>query len=568
MNPKTKRIHCVLCNGVIAYDRNNSERFSEHLKVDHEVSEGLDWVVAGSLISLETRQRVMEVIEKSTPFLRTSKVPVENKVKEQSEKAIIDIVLTDEEDEVVGKKSLETLEETEKAANTDTNAGKEKEEPSTENIITEKKVEISCKFCPYKATTNFGLGKHVKKSHPSTPKRAGDHIIKLVQTETERLRESAKKKTGLYKETSDVSETENETSKLSETENETNKVSGTDNETSKISETEKVSESMTKATNVYSDVHKMLVEETKTKKRKSLRTRKSETERLMEEKTEPESAEEPTGKDSNQEVALEEMDKPREETREPSPVRPRDETLETTPMKEETVEPPAKKKRRRTELKSDVQKSVDGSVVDWSPNKILSPSTMKNLSDDVGRFSNFLTRTLDEERSSILGIPSNEDDQSTAEDSDKKKKSKKRKKSDVEREEEEEGGKPDIEAEDLSVVLSRREPEVDLSSSEYFTSKKTMIVNVNSERLQDPGFIEKIHRDGNLPPNWFTYIQFFSNGRRVRDFLTPDRRIIRSIEGVREFLLASSAFTEEEVKTIMSNLSSKSRRSLKQEITT
>ena len=436
-----------------------------------------------------------------------------------------------------------------------------------QDIITEKKVEISCKFCPYKATTNFGLGKHVKKSHPSTPKRAGDHIIKLVQTETERLRESAKKKTGLYKETSEGPETENETSKVSETENETNKVSGADNETSKISETEKVSESMTKATNVYSDVHKMLVEETKTKKRKSLRKRKSETERLMEEKTEPESAEEPTGKDSNQEVALEEMEKPREETKEPSPVRPRDETLEMTPMKEETVEPPAKKKRRRTELKSDVQKSVDGSVIDWSPNKILSPSTMKNLSDDVGRFSNFLTRTLDEERS-ILGIPSNEDDQSTSEDSDKKKKSKKRKKSDVEREEEEEKGELDVEAENLSVVLSRREPEVDLSSSEYFTSKKTMIVNVNSERLQDPGFAEKIHRDENLPPNWFTYIQFFSNGRRVREFLTPDRRIIRSIEGVREFLLASSAYTEEEIKTIMSNLSSKSRKSLKQEITT
>ena len=66
-----------------------------------------------------------------------------------------------------------------------------------------------------------------------------------------------------------------------------------------------------------------------------------------------------------------------------------------------------------------------------------------------------------------------------------------------------------MEAEDLSVTLQRKEEEVDLSSSEYFTTKRTMIVTINSERLQDQSFIAKIHRDDNLPDNWFTFIQFF-----------------------------------------------------------
>merc|ERR1712150_273185 len=126
----------------------------------------------------------------------------------------------------------------------------------------------------------------------------------------------------------------------------------------------------------------------------------------------------------------------------------------------------------------------------------------------------------------------------------------------------------EVEAEDLTDILSRREPEVDVSSSEYFINKRKMIYNISDQRLQDPSFIEKIHRDENLPPNWFNFVQFFSNGtRRVREFLTPDRRIIRSIDGVREFLLVSSSYTEEEVDTVMSKLSTKSRRSvLKQEL--
>ena len=104
-----------------------------------------------------------------------------------------------EEDEVVNQNTAETAEETE---GTDTNADKELEEPPTEaadeipeNVITElKKIDISCKLCPYKAATNFSLGKHVKKIHPAAQeKNAGEEMIKLVQAATDKLIESAKK---------------------------------------------------------------------------------------------------------------------------------------------------------------------------------------------------------------------------------------------------------------------------------------------------------------------------------------------------------------------------------------
>ena len=545
MYPKTKKIHCVLCNGVVAFDKNSPERFSDHLKFDHEVQEGLDWVVAGSLISVETRQRVLEVIEKSTPFLRTSKAPMSDKGKESSEKAVIDIVLDDDEEQEVDKNTSENTEETaaetaEKSvvetATSETNDEKAGEDPPTETaedipekvIIASKKIDISCKLCPYKATTNFGLNKHVKKIHPQTPlKNSGQDIIKLVQSETDKLIDSAKKKTGHYKETDKVSETENETGK---------------------------------SNSVYGDIHKMLVEETKTNRRKSLRKKKSEAEKLLEEKTDPEPSEKPTGKDSSQPVALEEMEKPRDETR------------QSTPVKEETVALPAKKKRRRTELKSDVQKSVDGSLADQSPQKVLSPRELQKLNDDVAHFSDFLTQTINEEKSNSENT-STEDTTKVSKVSDRKTKSKKRKRSHEEEEEKEVDApeeQSEVEAEDLTDILSRREPEVDVSSSEYFINKRKMIYNISDQRLQDPSFIEKIHRDENLPPNWFNFVQFFSNGtRRVREFVTPDRRVIRSIDGVREFLLVSSSYTEEEVDTVMSRLSTKSRRSVfKQEIMT
>ena len=70
MSAKTVKIRCILCNGAVAFDKGDTTRFSDHLRTDHEASDGLDWVLAGSVVSPSTRQKVLHVIERSNPLLR------------------------------------------------------------------------------------------------------------------------------------------------------------------------------------------------------------------------------------------------------------------------------------------------------------------------------------------------------------------------------------------------------------------------------------------------------------------------------------------------------------------
>ena len=94
MSAKTVKIRCILCNGPVAFDKGDTARFSDHLRIDHEASDGLDWVLAGSVVSPSTRQKVLHVIERSNPLLR-------GKTQEKDEKVITDIELSDGEDTAV-----------------------------------------------------------------------------------------------------------------------------------------------------------------------------------------------------------------------------------------------------------------------------------------------------------------------------------------------------------------------------------------------------------------------------------------------------------------------------------
>ena len=94
MSAKTVKIRCILCNGPVAFDKGDTARFSDHLRIDHEASDGLDWVLAGSVVSPSTRQKVLHVIERSNPLLR-------GKTQEKDEKVITDKELSDDEDTTV-----------------------------------------------------------------------------------------------------------------------------------------------------------------------------------------------------------------------------------------------------------------------------------------------------------------------------------------------------------------------------------------------------------------------------------------------------------------------------------
>ena len=94
MSAKTVKIRCILCNGPVAFDKGDTARFSDHLRIDHEASDGLDWVLAGSVVSPSTRQKVLHVIERSNPLLR-------GKTQEKDEKVIVDIEPSGDEDTAV-----------------------------------------------------------------------------------------------------------------------------------------------------------------------------------------------------------------------------------------------------------------------------------------------------------------------------------------------------------------------------------------------------------------------------------------------------------------------------------
>ena len=151
MNLKSNKIHCILCKGSVAFENGDSQRFSDHLKFDHEVTDGLEWVLAGSVVTSETRQRVLQVIKKNNPLLNGN-------VKEK-EKPIIDIEVSEEDGatDIVESETAAAVDVTKENDPLDTT------EADTKVKATEKvRVSIPCDFCPYKAKSNFGMLKHLE----------------------------------------------------------------------------------------------------------------------------------------------------------------------------------------------------------------------------------------------------------------------------------------------------------------------------------------------------------------------------------------------------------------------
>ena len=63
MSPKSRKIQCILCNGVVSLDENKT-RFKDHLDQDHAViaDGGQSWVMAVSLLDHERREKILATI--------------------------------------------------------------------------------------------------------------------------------------------------------------------------------------------------------------------------------------------------------------------------------------------------------------------------------------------------------------------------------------------------------------------------------------------------------------------------------------------------------------------------
>jgi len=139
----------------------------------------------------------------------------------------------------------------------------------------------------------------------------------------------------------------------------------------------------------------------------------------------------------------------------------------------------------------------------------------------------------------------------------------------VKNEQEASGGSTETD-EELVRQLLQRDPEVDVSTSSYFQSHPTMIVSLPSARLQMPNFIQNIKVAPGLPENWFLHVKDYGctpstkgRSRVTREFITPDRRLIRSISGVTEWMKLSMNYTSERIEAVKSVLvTKKDRKSL------
>ena len=103
----------------------------------------------------------------------------------------------------------------------------------------------------------------------------------------------------------------------------------------------------------------------------------------------------------------------------------------------------------------------------------------------------------------------------------------------------------------LKEDLLKEGPAVDLSGSSYFQFHKSMIKNINVKDLK----YENVSRVREMPGNWFLYVSFFNDGKRkVTEYITPDRKLVRGKAAAIEFMKASNEYTEEEIKGFANHL--------------
>jgi len=103
----------------------------------------------------------------------------------------------------------------------------------------------------------------------------------------------------------------------------------------------------------------------------------------------------------------------------------------------------------------------------------------------------------------------------------------------------------------LKEDLLNEGPAVDLSGSSYFQSHKSMIKKINVKNFN----YEQVSRERGMPGNWFLYVSFFNGGKRkVTEYITPDRKLLRGKSAAIEFMKASKEYTEEEIKGFANHL--------------
>ena len=80
------RVQCFLCSAKIFYGQNDQERLRDHLRSEHSIDTGLDYLVAGCLMNDEEREAIVNVVKDREVGADTDESLEEDVVKEEPEK--------------------------------------------------------------------------------------------------------------------------------------------------------------------------------------------------------------------------------------------------------------------------------------------------------------------------------------------------------------------------------------------------------------------------------------------------------------------------------------------------
>jgi len=520
MSLKSKKIQCILCNGVVSLDDDRT-RIKEHLDQDHAVISdvGKSWVMAVSLLDLERREKILATILDN--INREPVVQAEAVEKQQTKcngtnqnicsgdttKVILNIDISDDEADgdwdknklVTPEKSFVELDESigtnsdhDKFVVEGTSANKhdidmvklvEAKELSIDgkeksDSVIGKRIDLfQCRFCDFKSKTSFARKKHLKKHHSISD----DTPLKEELVEGQQNKEE---------------ESESEGKKILPEE---------------VEHTKK-------------DMKNQLVGKVKNPRQSNL---------LPESETKGETMRKETMSPNNGSKILEEIDRfskslkrklsPNKAGEEKPNVKRRRSALK---RQDEALSVALKVKGKKSKKYKDKDgedrsKKYEEKETTTDYSKYIDDSNMDDVEDQKGSTRKKRRSVKDVRTSTCENQTSPLQQQIFPVDT--------------------------VKDETLKEDFLNISQSVDLSGSSYFQFHQSMVKSINVKEIK----YESLSRMKELPNNWFVYVSFFNGGKRkVTEYITPDRKLVRGKTAAVEYMKASNEYTEGEIKSV------------------
>ena len=529
---RSRKIQCILCNGVVSLD-DDKTRIKEHLDQDHAViaDVGKSWVMAVSLLDLERREKILATILDN--INREPVVQAEDVEKQQTEgngvdqnigsgdktKVILNIDISDDEadgdwDKNVDKlvtqensfveldESFGTNSDDDKFVEESTSANKqdidmvklvEAKELTIDNKGNRKSVSDSvigkridlfqCRFCDFKSKTSFALKKHLKKHHSMSD----DTQLKEESVEGQQIKEEKSEGKKILPEEVENTKKDKKNQLAGKVKNPRPSLGNL------LPESETKGETMPKETISPNNGSKILEEIDRFS-------------RSLKRKLSPNKVEEEKPDVKRRRSAFKRQDQ--------------DEALSVVLNVES-------KESKKYEDKEDGSKKYDenGTVATIDYPKYIDDCNKNGVEDQKGS-----TR---KKRRPVKGVRTSTSENQTS--------------------------PPQqmivpadtVKDETLKEDFLNISQSVDLSGSSYFQFHQSMVKSINVRDIK----YESLSRMKELPNNWFVYVSFFNGGKRkVTEYITPDRRMVRGKTAAVEFMKASNEYTEGEIKSVANHL--------------